>query len=368
MSNVDYFFRVPRIPRSQLSKLREGLLIGSACSNGEIFEAMMQKGVEEAKNRAKFYDYIEVMPKPVYAPLIEQELVKNEADLEEIISNLVKIGDELGKLVVATGNVHYLNEEDAIYRKILVGSMGGANPLNRHSLPKVHFRTTDEMLTEFQFLGQDVAKRIVVENPNKVADLCEEVIPVKDDLYTPKIPGSEQEITDLSYNRARELYGDPLPEIVEKRLEKELNSINGNGFSVIYLISQKLVHKSNEDGYLVGSRGSVGSSFVATMTGITEVNPLAPHYYCPECQYSEFYEDGSYGSGFDMPEKACPKCGARLFKDGHDIPFETFLGFHGDKVPDIDLNFSGDYQAEAHNYTKVLLVKNMSTGQEPLVQ
>lgn len=354
MSNVDYFFRVPRIPRSQLSKLREGLLIGSACSNGEIFEAMMQKGVEEAKNRAKFYDYIEVMPKPVYAPLIEQELVKNEADLEEIISNLVKIGDELGKLVVATGNVHYLNEEDAIYRKILVGSMGGANPLNRHSLPKVHFRTTDEMLTEFQFLGQDVAKRIVVENPNKVADLCEEVIPVKDDLYTPKIPGSEQEITDLSYNRARELYGDPLPEIVEKRLEKELNSINGNGFSVIYLISQKLVHKSNEDGYLVGSRGSVGSSFVATMTGITEVNPLAPHYYCPECQYSEFYEDGSYGSGFDMPEKACPKCGARLFKDGHDIPFETFLGFHGDKVPDIDLNFSGDYQAEAHNYTKVL--------------
>ena len=266
MSNVDYFFRVPRIPRSQLSKLREGLLIGSACSNGEIFEAMMQKGVEEAKNRAKFYDYIEVMPKPVYAPLIEQELVKNEADLEEIISNLVKIGDELGKLVVATGYIHYLNEEDAIYRKILVGSMGGANPLNRHSLPKVHFRTTDEMLTEFQFLGQDVAKRIVVENPNKVADLCEEVIPVKDDLYTPKIPGSEQEITDLSYNRARELYGDPLPEIVEKRLEKELNSINGNGFSVIYLISQKLVHKSNEDGYLVGSRGSVGSSFVATMT------------------------------------------------------------------------------------------------------
>ncbi|MGK0551657.1 PolC-type DNA polymerase III [Enterococcus faecalis] len=354
MSNVDYFYRVPRIPRSQLSKLRDGLIVGSACANGEIFEAMMQKGVEEAKNRAKFYDYIEVMPKAVYAPLIEQELVKNEADLEEIIANLVKIGDELEKPVVATGNVHYLNQEDSIYRKILIGSMGGANPLNRHSLPDVHFRTTDEMLTAFQFLGADVAKRIVVENTNKIADMCEAITPVKDELYTPKIPGSEQEITDLSYKRARELYGENLPEIVEKRLEKELNSIIGNGFSVIYLISQKLVHKSNEDGYLVGSRGSVGSSFVATMTGITEVNPLAPHYYCPNCQYSEFFEDGSYGSGFDMPEKQCPKCGTRLFKDGHDIPFETFLGFHGDKVPDIDLNFSGDYQPEAHNYTKVL--------------
>ena len=354
MSNVEYFERVPRIPRSQLKKLRENLFIGSACDKGEIFEAMMQKGIEEARNRAKFYDYIEVMPKAVYAPLLEQELVKNEHDLEEIIKNLVEIGKSLDKIVVATGNVHYLNEEDAIYRKILINSMGGANPLNRHSLPDVHFRTTDEMLTAFNFLGKDLAKEIVVDNTNKIADLCEEVIPVKDDLYTPKIPGSEEEISDLSYTRAKQLYGDPLPEIIEKRLEKELNSINGNGFSVIYLIAQKLVHKSNEDGYLVGSRGSVGSSFVATMTGITEVNPLAPHYYCPDCQYSEFFEDGTYGSGFDMPEKKCPKCGARLNKDGHDIPFETFLGFHGDKVPDIDLNFSGDYQAEAHNYTKVL--------------
>ncbi|HCB28157.1 MAG TPA: PolC-type DNA polymerase III, partial [Enterococcus sp.] len=354
MSNVEYFERVPRIPRSQLNKLRDNLLIGSACDKGEIFEAMMQKGVEEARNRAKFYDYIEVMPKAVYAPLLEQELVKNERDLEEIIQNLVEIGKSLDKIVVATGNVHYLNEEDAIYRKILINSMGGANPLNRHSLPDVHFRTTDEMLTAFNFLGESLAKEIVVENTNKIADSCEEVIPVKDELYTPKIPGSEEEISELSYTKAKQLYGDPLPEIIQKRLEKELNSINGNGFSVIYLIAQKLVHKSNEDGYLVGSRGSVGSSFVATMTGITEVNPLAPHYYCPECQYSEFYEDGTYGSGFDMPEKKCPKCGARLNKDGHDIPFETFLGFHGDKVPDIDLNFSGDYQAEAHNYTKVL--------------
>jgi len=355
MSNITYFHdKAPRIPRSELGKLRDGLLVGTACDKGEVFVAMMQKGYEAAKEKAKFYDYIEVMPKPVYAPLIEQELVKSEKDLEDIIQKLIAIGDELGKPVVATGNVHYLNEEDAIYRKILVNSMGGANPLNRHSLPKVHFRTTDEMLTEFQFLGNDLAKKIVVENPNNLVDSCEVVVPVKDELYTPKIPGSEQEITDLSYNRAKEIYGNPLPDIVEKRLEKELNSIIGNGFSVIYLISQKLVHKSNQDGYLVGSRGSVGSSFVATMTGITEVNPLAPHYFCPECQYSEFYEDGSYGSGFDMPEKSCPKCGTRLKKDGHDIPFETFLGFHGDKVPDIDLNFSGEYQPEAHNYTKVL--------------
>lgn len=353
-SNVNYYYRVPRIPRSELNKLREGLIVGSACSNGEIFEAMMQKGRDEAKKRAKFYDYIEVMPKPVYAPLIEQELVKTERALEEIIANLVEIGQELDKPVVATGDVHYLNEEDAIYRKILINSMGGANPLNRYSLPKVHFRTTNEMLDEFAFLGEQVAKEIVVTNTQLVMDWCEDIVPVKNELYTPKIPGSEEEITNLSYTEAKRLYGEPLPDIVEKRLKKELDSIIGNGFSVIYLISQKLVHKSLEDGYLVGSRGSVGSSFVATMTGITEVNPLAPHYRCPDCQFSEFFTDGSVGSGFDLPEKDCPKCGARLFKDGHDIPFETFLGFHGDKVPDIDLNFSGEYQPEAHNYTKVL--------------
>lgn len=355
MSNVEYFHdKQPRIPRSELVKYREGLLIGTACDKGEVFVAMMQKGYEEAKELAKFYDYLEVMPKAVYAPLVEQELVKSEKDLEDIIAKLVKIGEELDKPVVASGDVHYLNEEDATYRKILINSMGGANPLNRHSLPDVHFRTTDEMLTEFQFLGEEKAKEIVVNNPQTISDSCEVVIPVKDQLYTPKIPGSEEEITNMSYSQAKDLYGDPLPKIVEKRLERELESIIGNGFSVIYLISQKLVLKSNKDGYLVGSRGSVGSSLVATMTGITEVNPLAPHYHCPECRYSEFYEDGSYGSGFDMPEKNCPKCGARLKKDGHDIPFETFLGFNGDKVPDIDLNFSGDYQPIAHNYTKEL--------------
>ncbi|MGF2142887.1 PolC-type DNA polymerase III [Vagococcus fluvialis] len=354
MSNVNYYYRVPRIPRSKLNELREGLLIGSACSSGEIFEAMMQKGVDEAKKRAKFYDYIEIMPKPVYAPLISAELVKNNEDMEDIIQNLVQIGEDLNKPVVASGNVHYINEEESIYRKILINSMGGANPLNRHPLPDVKFRTTNEMLEEFAFLGKEVAQKVVVDNTHLIAEMCEEVVPVKKDLYTPKIEGSEDEITNLSYSEAHRLYGEELPEIVVKRIEKELKSINGNGFSVIYLISQKLVHKSLQDGYLVGSRGSVGSSFVATMTGITEVNPLPPHYRCPECKYSEFFEDGSYGSGFDLPEKECPTCGARLFKDGHDIPFETFLGFHGDKVPDIDLNFSGVYQSTAHNYTKVL--------------
>lgn len=353
-SNINYFYRVPRIPRSLLTEYREGLLVGSACSKGEIFEAMMQKGAEVAKKKAKFYDYIEVMPKAVYAPLIEAELVKNERDLEDIIKNIIKIGQDLDKIVVATGNVHYLDEEDSIYRKVLINSMGGANPLNRYSLPRVHFRTTDEMLKAFSFLDPKLAQEIVVTNTQKIANMCEEVVPVKTDLYTPKIEGSEDEITKLSYDEAHRLYGEDLPEIVKKRIEKELKSINGNGFSVIYLISQKLVHKSLQDGYLVGSRGSVGSSFVATMTGITEVNPLPPHYRCPECCYSEFFEDGSYGSGFDLPEKSCPKCDARLSKDGHDIPFETFLGFHGDKVPDIDLNFSGDYQPQAHNYTKVL--------------
>ncbi|WP_083378644.1 PolC-type DNA polymerase III [Enterococcus timonensis] len=353
-SNIDYFFRVPRIPRSLLTELREGLLVGSACSDGEIFEAMMQKGKEEASKRAAFYDYIEIQPKAAYQPLIEQELVKNEADLEEIMENMIAIGKELNKPVVVTGDVHYLNPEDAIYRQILVGSMGGANPLNRHSLPEVYFKSTSELMKEFDFLDPATAKEIIVDNTQLVASWTDEITPVKDQLYTPKIPGSEEEITELSYVRAKELYGDPLPDIVQKRLERELKSIIGNGFSVIYLIAQKLVHKSLSDGYLVGSRGSVGSSFVATMTGITEVNPLPPHYHCIHCQYSEFFTDGSYGSGFDMPEKKCPNCGARLFKDGHDIPFETFLGFHGDKVPDIDLNFSGDYQAEAHNYTKVL--------------
>ncbi|MBP3038373.1 PolC-type DNA polymerase III [Bacillaceae bacterium Marseille-Q3522] len=354
IAHIDYFYRVPRIPRSVLQKYREGLIIGSGCDQGEVFEGMMQKSPEEVEEIARFYDYLEIHPKEVYQHLIELELIRDERALEEIMSNIVKLGEKLEIPVAATGNVHYLNPTDKIYRRILVNSQGGANPLNRHQLPDVHFRTTNEMLDAFAFLGKEKAKEIVVTNPNKIASFIENIKPIKDDLYTPKIEGAEEEIRSKSYELAKKIYGDPLPEIVEARLEKELKSIIGHGFAVIYLISHKLVKKSLDDGYLVGSRGSVGSSLVATMTEITEVNPLPPHYICPKCQHSEFFNDGSIGSGFDLPDKDCPKCGTPFRKNGHDIPFETFLGFKGDKVPDIDLNFSGEYQPKAHNYTKVL--------------
>jgi DNA polymerase-3 subunit alpha (Gram-positive type) len=354
LSHIDYFYRVPRVPRSQLIKHREGILVGSACDRGEVFEGMMQKSPEEVEDIAAFYDYIEVQPPEVYRHLIQLDYIKDEMALKEIISNLVNLGEKLEKPVVATGNVHYLQPEDKIYRKILVNSQGGANPLNRHELPNVHFRPTNEMLDCFQFLGEETARKIVIDNTHLVADLIEEIKPIKDDLYTPKIEGADDEIREMSYSMAKLIYGENLPEIVEARLEKELKSIIGHGFAVIYLISHKLVKRSLDDGYLVGSRGSVGSSLVATMTEITEVNPLPPHYVCPECKHSEFFNDGSVGSGFDLPNKNCPECGAKYHKDGHDIPFETFLGFKGDKVPDIDLNFSGEYQPRAHNYTKDL--------------
>ncbi|MFD1672845.1 PolC-type DNA polymerase III [Agrilactobacillus yilanensis] len=353
-SNVKYFYYEPRVPRSLLNEYREGLLVGTACDKGEVFEAVMQKGYADGLELAKYYDYIEVMPKPVYQPLIDKGLVKNYDALNDILKNLVKIGRDLDKPVCATGDVHFMNKEDAIYREILIKSLK-SSPLRRQTLPDVHFRTTDEMLQEFEFLGEDQAHQVVVEGPNQVAEMVDGAItPVKDQLYTPKMPGAEDEIRNLTMDKAHELYGAPLPKIVSDRVKKELDSIIGNGFSVIYLISQKLVYKSNKDGYLVGSRGSVGSSLVATMTGITEVNPLPPHYRCPNCKYSEFYTKGEVGSGFDLPDRTCPNCGTDLIKDGHDIPFETFLGFKGDKVPDIDLNFSGDYQPVAHNYTKVL--------------
>ncbi|MEH7387909.1 PolC-type DNA polymerase III [Bacillus sp. JJ1521] len=354
ISHMNYFYRVPRIPRSQLQKYREGILVGSACDKGEVFEGMMQKSPEEVESIAQFYDYLEVQPPSNYKHLLELDLIQNERELRDILKNIVSLGEKLNLPVVATGNVHYLNPDDHIYRKILVRSQGGANPLNRHSLPEVHFRTTNEMLDCFSFLEKEKAKEIVVTNTQKIADMIGEVKPIKDDLYTPKIEGAEDEIRNMSYSMAKSIYGEELPEIVEKRLEKELKSIIGHGFAVIYLISHKLVKKSLDDGYLVGSRGSVGSSLVATMTEITEVNPLPPHYVCPDCKHSEFFNDGSVGSGFDLPDKECPQCGAAYKKDGHDIPFETFLGFKGDKVPDIDLNFSGEYQPRAHNYTKVL--------------
>lgn len=352
-SHIDYFYRVPRIPRSRLTMHREGLIVGSGCDKGELFETMMQKSEEEAEKVAGFYDYIEIQPLGNYAHLVEKDIIQTEAQLYDILKKLTKLGEKLNKPVTATGNTHYIHEHEKLYRQVLIASQSG-NPLNRQTLPDVHFKTTEDMLEEFSFLGEEKAKEVVVTNTQKIADLMEEVHPVKEDLYTPNIEGADQEIRDMSYNKAKGLYGDDLPELVVNRLERELDSIIGNGFAVIYLISQKLVTKSLEDGYLVGSRGSVGSSFVATMTDITEVNPLPPHYVCPNCRHHEFFTDGSVGSGFDLPKKDCPECGTTYNNDGQDIPFETFLGFKGDKVPDIDLNFSGEYQPRAHDYTKEL--------------
>lgn len=358
LSNTQYFEGVPRIPRTVLDAHREGLILGSACTEGEVFDAVVSQGVDAAVEVAKYYDFIEVMPPAIYAPLIAKEQVKDMEELHTIIKSLIEVADRLGKPVLATGNVHYLEPEDEIYREIIVRSLGQGAMINRtigHGeaaqpapLPKAHFRTTNEMLDEFAFLGEDLARKIVIENTNALAEIFEPVEVVKGDLYTPFIDKAEETVAELTYKKAFEIYGNPLPDIVDLRIEKELTSILGNGFAVIYLASQMLVHRSNERGYLVGSRGSVGSSFVATMIGITEVNPLSPHYVCGQCQYSEFITDGSYGSGFDMPDKDCPNCGHKLSKNGQDIPFETFLGFDGDKVPDIDLNFSGEDQPSAH--------------------
>ena len=358
LSNTQYFEGVPRIPRTVLDAHREGLILGSACTEGEVFDAVVSQGVDAAVEVAKYYDFIEVMPPAIYAPLIAKEQVKDMEELQTIIKSLIEVGDRLGKPVLATGNVHYIEPEDEIYREIIVRSLGQGAMINRtigHGeaaqpapLPKAHFRTTNEMLDEFAFLGEDLARKIVIENTNALAAIFEPVEVVKGDLYTPFIDKAEETVAELTYKKAFEIYGNPLPDIVDLRIEKELTSILGNGFAVIYLASQMLVHRSNERGYLVGSRGSVGSSFVATMIGITEVNPLSPHYVCGQCQYSEFITDGSYGSGFDMPDKDCPNCGHKLSKNGQDIPFETFLGFDGDKVPDIDLNFSGEDQPSAH--------------------
>ncbi len=358
LSNTQYFEGVPRIPRTVLDAHREGLILGSACTEGEVFDAVVSQGVDAAVEVAKYYDFIEVMPPAIYEPLIAKEQVKDMEELQTIIKSLIEVGDRLGKPVLATGNVHYIEPEDEIYREIIVRSLGQGAMINRtigHGeaaqpapLPKAHFRTTNEMLDEFAFLGEDLARKIVIENTNALAEIFEPVEVVKGDLYTPFIDQAEETVAELTYKKAFEIYGNPLPDIVDLRIEKELTSILGNGFAVIYLASQMLVHRSNERGYLVGSRGSVGSSFVATMIGITEVNPLSPHYVCGQCQYSEFITDGSYGSGFDMPNKDCPNCGYKLSKNGQDIPFETFLGFDGDKVPDIDLNFSGEDQPSAH--------------------
>ncbi|ELY5749434.1 PolC-type DNA polymerase III [Streptococcus iniae] len=358
LSNVKYFEGVPRIPRTVLDQYREGLLLGTACSDGEVFDAILTKGVDQAAAIADYYDFIEIMPPALYQPLIARELIKDEAGIQQAIFDLIEVGRKLNKPVIATGNVHYLEPEDEIYREIIVRSLGQGAIINRTigrgegaqpaPLPKAHFRTTNEMLDEFAFLGKDLAYQVVVQNSQDFANKIEDVEVVKGDLYTPYIEKAEETVAELTYQKAFEIYGNPLPDIIDLRIEKELTSILGNGFAVIYLASQLLVNRSNERGYLVGSRGSVGSSFVATMIGITEVNPMPPHYVCPKCQHSEFITDGSVGSGYDLPNKDCPECGASYQKDGQDIPFETFLGFDGDKVPDIDLNFSGDDQPNAH--------------------
>ncbi|MEG2348688.1 MAG: PolC-type DNA polymerase III [Clostridia bacterium] len=353
-SHLNFFNKRPRIPRSLLNRYKEGLIIGSACERGELYQAIYEKKPQEQIDAiGMFYDYFEVQPLGNNQFYLDQGLLESKDDLIRINKDIVKLGDKLKKPVVATCDVHFLNPEDEIYRRIIMAGQGYADADKQAPL---YFRTTEEMLNEFYYLPEEKAYEIVVENTNKVADMCERISPISDEKCPPHIEGCEKTIEDIAITKAKELYGDNLPKIVEERLEKELDSIIKNGFAVMYIIAQKLVWKSNEDGYLVGSRGSVGSSFVANMTGITEVNSLPPHYICPNCKYSDFTDKG-VKNGFDLPDMDCPKCGTKLGKDGMDIPFETFLGFNGDKEPDIDLNFSGEYQAKAHKYTEVIFGK-----------
>ena len=359
LSHVKYFHRQPRLPKKIIEEYREGIIIGSACEAGELIRAIVEgQSDDQLLEIARFYDYLEIQPIHNNDFLKRSDKfpdINTDEDLININLKVAELAKKLDKMLVATCDVHFLNPEDQIYRAIL---MKGKGFDDAEMQPPLYLRTTEEMLAEFEYLGEELAYEDVVTNPRKINDMIESFKPIPDDLYSPMIPGADEEIRSMSYNKAKSMYGENLPEIVEARLQQELKPIIGHGFSVLYLIAQRLVKKSNDDGYLVGSRGSVGSSFIATMTGITEVNPLPPHWRCPHCQYSKFITDGSYGCGYDLPDMNCPVCGEPLIKDGHDIPFAVFLGFDGDKVPDIDLNFSGTYQPVAHKYTEILFGKD----------